>query len=396
VIQNWYSQTEQTLNEITEAATPGRVMIIWGTGLGPVTGDEATQAPLGQPVDAGAKVFVAGREVTPSYQGRSGCCAGVDQIVFTVPEGVNGCYVPVMVRTGNVVSNTVTMAVAPGRGGCRDDFSFGGADPNQFRGGSYSFGSVSLSRISTSFMGTSMDIDSAGGVFTRYNFADLLRTHGNVGVSTYGACTVYTFSGNESGFKDPVPPTYLDAGATLTLTTPNGAKTLRPLTKGVYTVEAGTGLPVPWLVQGTYTISGPGGTDVSAFSQQLTVPAPLTWTNPPANNEVSRSAPLPVNWTGGGSQGTVMISGTSAIFGTSETDLIGAGFICLANAAAGTFTVPAEVLMALPVSAASEGFPTGSLLVGSMNSVPITPKPSQLQHASFGYQFMTSRGVSYK
>jgi hypothetical protein len=52
--------------------------------------------------------------------------------------------------------------------------------------------------------------------------------------------------------------------------------------------------------------------------------------------------------------------------------------------------------MALPASTISGEVPTGFLMVGAMNSVPITPKPSELQHASFGYQFMTSRGVSYK
>jgi hypothetical protein len=297
-----------------------------------------------------------------------------------------------------VVSNTVTMAVAPGRGGCRDDFSFGGADPNQFRGGGrYSFGSVSLIRSSMSIAGMAMDIDSATGAFMRYNFADLLRSHGTAGISSYGACIVYTYSGNDSGFKDPVSPTYLDAGATLTLTTPNGTKTLRQLEKGVYSVEPGTAFPpVPWLGPGTYTIRGPGGPDVSAFSQDLTVPAQLTWTNPPANNEVSRTSPLPVNWSGGADTGTVMISGTSAIVGDQPDDQIGAGFICIAPANPKSFTVPAEVLMALPASTISGEVPTGFLMVGAMNSVPITPKPSELQHASFGYQFMTSRGVSYK
>jgi uncharacterized protein (TIGR03437 family) len=51
------------------------------------------------PVDA--EVYVGGKRAAVTYKGRSGCCAGIDQIVFTVPEGVEGCYVPVVVKTGD-------------------------------------------------------------------------------------------------------------------------------------------------------------------------------------------------------------------------------------------------------------------------------------------------------
>jgi len=36
----------------------------------------------------------------PRDRGRTPCCAGLDQIVFTLPADTpNGCYVPVTVRT---------------------------------------------------------------------------------------------------------------------------------------------------------------------------------------------------------------------------------------------------------------------------------------------------------
>lgn len=51
--------------------------------------------------------------MTVLYSGRSPCCSGVDQIVMTLPSNVPlGCWVPVTVNAGGVVSNTATLAIA--------------------------------------------------------------------------------------------------------------------------------------------------------------------------------------------------------------------------------------------------------------------------------------------
>ncbi|MCP4963934.1 MAG: hypothetical protein GY926_01730, partial [bacterium] len=62
------------------------------------------------------------------YKGRSGCCSGIDQIVFEVPAGVEGCYVPLIVKTGNVVSNFTTLAVASSGNACEDEHGLGSGD----------------------------------------------------------------------------------------------------------------------------------------------------------------------------------------------------------------------------------------------------------------------------
>ena len=41
VLQNVNSATDRPFNSLTQSAQPGQVMILWGTGLGPVTGNEA-------------------------------------------------------------------------------------------------------------------------------------------------------------------------------------------------------------------------------------------------------------------------------------------------------------------------------------------------------------------
>src|SRR5262249_16259784 len=70
----------------------------WGTGLGAVDGDEASR-PLPSAITVpGLEVLVGGVAAKVVYAGRSGCCAGVDQIIIEAPPGVEGCNVAVKVR----------------------------------------------------------------------------------------------------------------------------------------------------------------------------------------------------------------------------------------------------------------------------------------------------------
>ncbi len=113
IIQNFTTETDQLpVNSILDAATPGQVEILWG-GIGPVAGNEAGGPLPGDMPSLPVEIFVRGQPAAVTYRGRSGCCAGIDQIVFTVPEGVQGCYVSVAVLIGGVMSNSPTMAIAP-------------------------------------------------------------------------------------------------------------------------------------------------------------------------------------------------------------------------------------------------------------------------------------------
>jgi len=180
-----------------------------------------------------------------------------------------------------------------------------------------------------------------------------------LGTSVYGACTVFTFSGSSSSPTDIITPTYLDAGA-LSLVGPDGVTRQIPATsKGIYDAQLGSTSTIPgvpstglYLSPGNYTLTAKGGTDVGAFTSTLTLPAPFTWTNMDAITSVSRANGVTVNWTGGANY--VMIDGYSAI---TTPQSAGAFFICLAQASAGTFTVPPNVLAALPVSATTDGIP---------------------------------------
>jgi uncharacterized protein (TIGR03437 family) len=77
------------------AANPGDTLVVWATGLGPVNGNDASNAGLGQNMPSlPLKLWLGGVQAPVTYQGRSGCCIGEDQIVFAVPNNVpTGCAV---------------------------------------------------------------------------------------------------------------------------------------------------------------------------------------------------------------------------------------------------------------------------------------------------------------
>jgi uncharacterized protein (TIGR03437 family) len=87
------------------AANPGDVLELWGTGLGPVKGDVPLTA-----VSAPVEVDIGGMPANVLYAGRS-AFLGLDQINVSVPAGVSGCNVSVVVVIGSFVSNFGTLAV---------------------------------------------------------------------------------------------------------------------------------------------------------------------------------------------------------------------------------------------------------------------------------------------
>jgi uncharacterized protein (TIGR03437 family) len=397
-----YHDGAPALNDISNSAIPGDVAALWGTGLGPVTTDETQQPVAPVPLAAGAEVWVGDQQVPPdnvAFQGRS-TYAGEDQINFVIPN-ISGCYVPVFVKIGNIVSNTVSMSIGAGGGTCSDPVnSFTGRN---LQANGLKRASVSLSRSTTKNPGLGDYIaDSASGEFVSYNWTQLASSEGE---SPYGTCTVSTFFGTQGAVVDPVTPTYLDAG-TLTLVGPGGGPIQIPSAgKGVYSAQLGDsgflGIvgSTLYLTPGNYTLTATGGADVGPFNATLTLPASFTWTNRNAITSVTRANGVTVNWTGG--TGYVTISGLSATLQS-----VGAKFLCLAPASAGTFTVPPVVLLALPASGSNisipnsigTGNPLGILAVANQPvSVPLNPNPPNgvdVGTFSAGFGFATILGYN--
>ncbi|MDQ2901308.1 MAG: hypothetical protein M3Y07_16150, partial [Acidobacteriota bacterium] len=335
---------DYSLVTVNKSANPGEALILWGTGLGPVSGSEANGALPGDQPGLPAEVYVGGTQASLLYRGRSGCCAGLDQIVFTVPAGAEGCAVPIAVRTGDKVSNFATMSVAASGRTCTDAATgLATADFLKFLSNpSFTSGFINLART-TSATGVT---DSGTAAFQRLTAGSFSPGLFN-GVS-FGGCTVTTST---------VPGAIgLDAGSAITIGGPGGTRTLTPgatAGKGFYAnAKLGDGTPGNFLDPGPYTVSSPGGIDVGSFSARPTVPAPLVWTNRSAIDTVNPSAGQPITWSGGDPATYVSIDGS----GSNST--AGASFHCQARVSDGGFTIPPIVLLSLPSGA-------GSLSVGT-------------------------------
>lgn len=407
ILQNFVSQTELPVNSITSSARPGQVVILWGTGLGPVTGDEAGGALPGD-LTADVQVLLGGRSIPVTYKGRSGCCAGLDQIVFTVPEGIQGCYVPLVVRVNGVVSNFTSIAISPQGGTCSDPLSFSSEDLQKIQsGGNLRAGSLFLSRSAIKFdlpiLGSFQSrADIGSGAFNRFD-QRLLEASGSIGgTSLIGSCMVV--QSTDSTFDDPVDFQQLDAGPALTVTGPKGAKQLTKQVTGGYYGALGGGSNIPggpppepdYLDPGTYTIQGPGGADVGAFTATVVVPQQLVWTNEAQITDVNRSSDLLVTWSGGDpSKEYVTIFGASGMDTTGEGDVVGSLFFCIERNSAGRFTVPSYVLQALPTSPVMSEVPTGLLAVGS-GGEGNRFTASGLDYGTIQYSSTTLKSVNYK
>jgi len=319
-------------NSPTAAARPGQLVALWGTGLGPVAGDEAG-GPLPQAFDLpDLEVLVGDKPVRVLYAGRSGCCAGVDQIVFEAPAGVEGCYVPVVVRflDAGEDSNYATLSIARDGGSCSDPFGLP---------------AVLQEKQGRLRIGHMRAWSAAFGLGTAHV------------LPPFGTC-------NEWGGGGIGQPN-LDAGPVLNFRTPHGLIVLqrpRPI-PGHFQSYYLPGDPGPPLDPGEYSIdNGEGGTDVGPFQTTFNVPAlSFTWSNRDSLSAARRSEAIRVTWSGGDpTQGYVLISGSFRIYSEDVGIYEGlGGFLCTERADKGSFSIPLHVLWRARVPLESrQGAPT--------------------------------------
>jgi uncharacterized protein (TIGR03437 family) len=360
VLQNVNSATDRPFNSPTESAQPGQVMILWGTGLGPVTGNEAAGPLPGDMPNLNVHVWVDGKDAAIQYRGRSGCCTGDDQIVFVVPAGVEGCSLPLYVQIDNTVSNFTTMAVGNNGAQCTDPGDLTAAQlASATKNGGIRSGALAVTHYD-GLAGTTHEVsDGLQAVFAK---TPLTALSGFSAVVPPGNCIVFQFPVPVSGLN-----TYLDAGQ-ISVSGVVGPYQLYLAQTGQYVLTflpgatASPGLITDGTVlgPGTYTFTGAGGADVGAFTVAIDYVNTFHWDQSSVNS-IDRSQPLTVNWTGGIAGGVVSIGVTSSL-APGPAGSIGSAVYCYADGAAGTFTIPAALLSALPPSYTdANGNPQGGM-----------------------------------
>ncbi len=383
-------------NSLTFAFQPGQTVVLWGTGLGAISGSDANTPPSGNIPGIDVTVLVGGLPAAVTYAGRSGF-SGDDQVAFTIPSGVSGCNVPVGVSvsaangSNTVVSNYTTIAVGSGTT-CSSPGLPASFLQALASGGTVRIGSMVLSRLTllSPLSPAPVTADALSGGFSK--LASSAYGQGGLDLN-YGSCAILP-----SVAPATVSETQLDGGPVIDVSGPNGAKQVARISMGAFYGNLGGGTPLPgqtaqplYLDPGTYSLdNGAGGTDVGPFKFNLTVPPPLTWTNFTSNNTISRSSPLTVNWTGGDPSLDVEISGSSGVNATAQVS-----FICRARVSDGSITVPVSILQALPVSATVSGVSVGGLGLSTGNA-GLSTLPSGLDLFSTAFSQQITKTVAFQ
>ena len=379
-------------NAWTQTVAAGQDVLINGTGLGAIGSDETQPGATDVPA-APVQVFVGVTSASVVSAGRGTCCdgldpnfripvgvAGWDVIRFTVPDGITGCQIPVVVQVGTFISNVATVAVdssgtacTPPKGILPPEY----ADAVKGKTG-FASASIGMSRntsITQRPAGAVVVNKSDNGTAAVIYYKELPA---DASIAAYGAVVP------NSCFIPPAnvpivalsPPANLDAGPALTIRGPAGTRTIPKITVGNLSaydqsVSLGNAAPGNFLDPGHYTLNAPGGKDVGAFIAAIDLPTTrFVWTNQPAAPpEIDRSQGYTVKWSGG-------VPGTMVTFIGGSTPANGnfslaTTFRCDVAVEAGEFTIPPFVLLTLAPTATSGGVTyMGSLNISNTHTIP--------------------------
>jgi hypothetical protein len=313
----------------------------------------------------------------------------VDQINIVIPQDLvtRGCYVPVTVKVGNMVSNTASIAIAEEGSVCLHPFRLPLQDltaldegkslpfstftvESTVRGpgddGRYSRQEYATARFATFY--SSAVADAAG-----FTIPDEMLPFG---------CLSYDGSG-ASPIRD------LDAGEKITFAGPAGKilDLLPSYVRGYYLSDqspsaqqvSSTQPPQRDFEPGLRRIVVPGGEDVPAFEDSVILPAEIRWSNQEAWRTINPRKDNLVTWSGGSSDSVAVVS-LSAMYaigpslpnvaipgGTASggTPVSSVEVNCVAASSEGQVTIPASLL---------EPFTTLPLLGDARLTITLQPR----------------------
>lgn len=352
-------------NTIKDPARPSEPIAILATGTGGVTPDVFVGSQR-------AKVL----RIEPAAE------RGDEVIVVEIPRTApEGCFVPVYAREREpdaAPSNIITVSIRRAMGGCRmpPEFSVPLFD-------SRTTGMIVISRasgLSESGRGK-WTADDAVAAFVKRDAtppnAPLLLT------PPVGTCTVYTGS-SQSSFEMPVTISDglladlggegLDVGPALNLSNGQEMRVVpsTPGAPGFYRAPLGSSesrrRPL-FLNPGSVNLASAGGRNASAFDLKLKVTPAFTWTNRDEIVEIDRRRPLTLTWTTANPSEVKLILAMNVDQLTTSRAMC----YCVANGAAGKFTIQPDFLANFPMSRDIPGEPLNQLMIAEpMLHAPVT------------------------
>ena len=365
----------------TNALNPGDYFILWGTGVGPSAGDETIAQTPTDLISVPFSLEVGGVAAQVYYHGRS-TYPGLDQVIGIVPAGVpTGCWVDVVTRSGNIVSNYATLPIAASGRTCSDPVL--GVTASQLQSvlglSSFTVGSLEFDNDASV---ASSESDQATAKFLRITPAAFSTAM--LGPSIGSCFTVGFSAGNPP--SDTVATTPLNAGPSIGVSGPGGSVQLAYSSGngGYGGTIAGAGTNQAALLTqsgGTVTFSdGTGGSDVGAFTANATLASPvMSWTQYKTITTVSRTSGFTVSWTSADPNSYMQIVGSSISAGPSA---VAAQFTCSVPSAAGQFAIPSSILLSMPASDTSGAAAGNSTLQVSQITLP---QPFAATGLNFGF-----------
>ena len=365
IAQVFAGSATPTLMGLTAPGQPGNTLVIYGTGLGAISGPD-NQPPGAVSVGSNVTVNVAGNVVPASYAGRSPDFPGLDQVNFVLPANVStGCYIPAEVTASGRPSNLFYLSVAQaGAAACTHPLGLSASALQKLdSGATVNTGMFQMLRAVV----LGVPAEGAGGLFVTANANSVFQLYNRIlfafGGYNYpvasGTCAVLDTIDPPAGFSVPdfstLGGTELKAGGVLNLSGTNGNSAaiprMIPDTGGYLNVFFST------LGKGTWSLMGSGGADVGAFTAKTDLPDDLVWTNA-GNFSTPPRTQLTITWSGGNlnAQSLVTIYGASVVVNPNDpSQSRGKQFFCNASASAGQFAVPASVTSQLPGSSVASG-----------------------------------------
>ncbi len=377
VVQNFNTQTDQPVNSLDSSAARGQAITIWATGLGRVPFPDNV-APTAQNLDIPISVTIGEREAPRLYAGRSPCCSGVDQIVVRVPDDAPlGCYVPLRVRSGTGVSNTVTMAISTGSGAkCADGFNpFTNLIRSARRQGLILLERIQ-SQIDTHIATVEQNTFESARAYFLTRDASPFTFDPQFSYPPPGSCMVQQTTGNAMRGAPlrgtPAASTALDAGTSLRLSTPfNGSADIGrvPAPQSGYgavvgSLRAGDGvglLKLDFPNAATIGLSGPlGDAVVQPNAANL-----FAWAGRSTLERLRRDVAQRISFTPNDFGAPTELS----LVAYSATHNATTAISCLAAPGVDTFVLTPDLLANLPPSA---NLPDGSLALLGIGVVPLS------------------------
>jgi uncharacterized protein (TIGR03437 family) len=398
------------VNSIIHTFHPGDWVVLWGTGLGPINGDDSNQPPVGNV--GSPTVHVGNASLTPYYAGRSVDYPGLDQVTFQVPSGIQGCSVPVAVEANGLVGGSATIAVSTSGQTCSDSVLGQDLVGKLAAGGTVDFGfaQVFATLLNAGGLSFGNTPDQASAAFTPDDVSATFSefTPPTAGLASYGVSQGYCITNTRN---PDASPAQLDAGAGVTM------QSLQILTQGLAPVTAprlyGGDYFGAFYSQGDnffstyfdYAVSGPGGAKVGPFSVTDATWFPMVqFSSIAVGQTLSRSGDLTVTWTGGFptlQEAQVTIGGVS--WPTPAQNIAGY-FLCTAPLSTQSFTIPKWVLSTLPPSGtgevtlngvASASYPLGYVWIGQPNN-PVTFQATGLDKGILMELFFNGYPVNFQ